>query len=151
MRIFTLLALCGFLSLPAHAEIYRWTDAQGRVHFGEWPRQGAERVEVNPQIIERDDQVREREANMQRLQQVRSEERAVKQEQQAEEQARQQAYCDRLNNELVRFDKRMYSYEEDANGKKVEVKPDRVKPNRVKPNWVKEQKMQLQVLIRERC
>jgi biopolymer transport protein ExbB/TolQ len=141
MRIFTLLALCGFLSFSVHAEIYRWTDAQGRVHFGERPRQGSERVEVNPQIIERDDQVREREANMQRLQQVRSEERAVKQEQQAEEQTRQQAYCDRLNNELARFDKRMYWYEEDAKGKKVEVKPDRVE----------EQKMQLQALIRERC
>jgi hypothetical protein len=141
MRIITLLVLCGFLSVSAHAEIYRWTDAQGRVHFGERPRQGAERVEVSPQIVERDDQVREREANMQRLQQVRGEERAMKQQQKAEEQARLQANCDRLNNELARFDKRMYWYEEDANGKKVEVRPDRVE----------EQKMQLQALIRERC
>tara|TARA_R110000782_G_scaffold27615_5_gene69720 strand:- start:57 stop:482 length:426 start_codon:yes stop_codon:yes gene_type:complete len=141
MRIITLLVMCAFLSLSAYAEIYRWTDAQGRVHFGEQPRQGAERVEVSPQIIERDDQVREREANMQRLQQVRSEERAMKQQQKAEEQARLQANCDRLNNELARFDKRMYWYEEDTSGKKVEVKPDRVE----------EQKMQLQALIRERC
>jgi biopolymer transport protein ExbB/TolQ len=141
MRIITLLVMCAFLSLSAYAEIYRWTDAQGRVHFGEQPRQGAERVEVSPQILERDDQVREREANMHRLQQVRSEERAMKQQQKSEEQARLQANCDRLNNELARFDKRMYWYEEDASGKKVEVKPDRVE----------EQEMQLQALIRERC
>lgn len=141
MRTLFLLALLALSALPARAEIYRWTDSQGRVHFGERPQQGAQRVEVDPQIVERDEQVREREANMQRLQEVRGEERAKQQQQQAEELARQKAYCDRLNNELARYDKRIYWYEEDSTGKKVEVSPQRVQ----------EQKMQLQAMKRERC
>lgn len=141
MRTLTLLALLGLVSTAVHAEIYRWTDAQGRVHFGERPRQGAQQVDVTPQIIERDEQVREREANMRRLQEVRSEERAVKEKEQAQQQAQQQAYCDRLNSELARYDKRIYWYEEDSAGKKVEVSPQRVE----------EHKMKLQALQRERC
>lgn len=141
MRTLALLALLGLVSTAAHAEIYRWTDAQGRVHFGERPQQGARQVDVKPQVIERDAQVREREANMQRLQEVRSEERAAEQQQRAEQRARQQAYCERLNSELARYDKRIYWYEEDSSGKKVEVSPDRVR----------EQKMKLQALKRERC
>ena len=78
---------------------------------------------------------------MQRLQEVRSEERAREQKQRAERLEQQKAYCDRLNNELARYDKRIYWYEEDSTGKKVEVSPKRVE----------EQKMQLQALIRERC
>lgn len=141
MRILVLLALLGLAPLSAHAEIYKWTDSQGRVHFGERPQQGAQRIEVEPQVVERDDQVREREANLGRLQQVRSDERAIEQRQKVEQQTRQRAYCDRLNSELARYDKRMYWYEEDADGKKVEVSRARVE----------EQKMQLHALIRERC
>lgn len=141
MRTLSLCALLCLCVVPAQAEIYRWTDDQGRVHFGERPQQGAKRVEVDPQIVERDEQVRAREANMQRLQQVRSEERAREQEQRAEQQAKQKAFCDRLNSELARYDKRIYWYEEDSTGKKVEVSPQRVE----------EQKMQLQALKRERC
>lgn len=141
MRTLFLLACLGLTCTVAQAEIYRWTDAQGRVHFGERPQQGSQRVEVKPQIMERDEQVREREANMQRLQQVRSDERTIERKEQAQQQARQQAYCDRLNSELARYDKRIYWYEEDSTGKKVEVSPKRVE----------EQKMQLQALKRERC
>ncbi|WP_373185963.1 DUF4124 domain-containing protein [Halopseudomonas sp.] len=140
MRTIILLALLGLFS-TAHAEIYRWTDAQGRVHFSERPRQGAQQVEVKPQVIQRDEQVRQREANMRRLQEVRGEERAAEQLQQAEQRARQQAYCDGLNNELARYDKRIYWYEEDSSGKKVEISPERVE----------ERKMKLQTLKRERC
>lgn len=43
----------------ASAQIYRWTDADGRVHFGQRPPAGAEQIEVRPQVVERDDQTRE--------------------------------------------------------------------------------------------
>ena len=38
------------ISLPVQAEIYRWTDAQGRVHFGEKPPAGqaAQMLEPKP-------------------------------------------------------------------------------------------------------
>lgn len=38
----------------AQADIYRWTDAQGKVHFSATPPAGAQRVEVRPQVVERD-------------------------------------------------------------------------------------------------
>lgn len=39
-----LLAL--LVCLPSHAEIYRWVDADGRVHFSDRPTRDAERVDV---------------------------------------------------------------------------------------------------------
>ncbi|MCR3766649.1 DUF4124 domain-containing protein, partial [Pseudomonas aeruginosa] len=44
----------GLLPLLAQADIYRWTDAQGKVHFSATPPAGAQRVEVRPQVVERD-------------------------------------------------------------------------------------------------
>ncbi|SQC58106.1 Uncharacterised protein [Pseudomonas aeruginosa] len=35
----------------AQADIYRWTDAQGKVHFSATPPAGAQRVEVRPQVV----------------------------------------------------------------------------------------------------
>lgn len=35
--IFTLLASMAFVALPCAAEMYKWTDAQGRVHYSDQP------------------------------------------------------------------------------------------------------------------
>ncbi|ERI53752.1 hypothetical protein N878_14290, partial [Pseudomonas sp. EGD-AK9] len=72
MRSLLLVAL--LLPALAAAEIYRWTDAQGRVHFGQRPGAGAEPVEVKPQVVERDEHTREREARSQRFFDARREE-----------------------------------------------------------------------------
>lgn len=60
--------LFGLVLLPllAQAEIYRWTDTQGRVHFGSRAQAGADAdlIVVQPQIIERDQVTREREARV---------------------------------------------------------------------------------------
>ena len=56
----SLLILLVLASTPTLAEIYRWTDAEGRVHFGQRPPAQAERIEVRPQVVERDQQTRER-------------------------------------------------------------------------------------------
>ena len=77
----------------ASAQIYRWTDADGRVHFGQRPPAGAEQIEVRPQVVERDDQTREREARSERFFDAR------RQEQQA---AREQASQTRAARELER-------------------------------------------------
>lgn len=141
MHKMTVLLLLSLAVLPAQAEIYRWVDEQGRVHFGERPIQGAERVEVQPQVIQRDDQVRQREENLQRIMDVRSQERAAEQQQRAEQRARNLAWCERMGKELARFDKRIYWYEEDASGKKVEVDRQRVEQKR----------SELKKQIEERC
>lgn len=34
------------LSLSVHAQIYKWTDSQGNVHFSDKPHKGAEKIEL---------------------------------------------------------------------------------------------------------
>ncbi|HCA22960.1 MAG TPA: DUF4124 domain-containing protein [Pseudomonas sp.] len=126
MRILLLLACCG-LSLPLQAEIYRWVDANGQVHFGERPRPGAETVEVRPQVIERDQRMRDGEADMQRLYEVRTAEREQRNAQRAERRRQQNARCQQLQQRLADFQRRTYWYEEDAQGRQVEVSPARVR------------------------
>ena len=47
------LTLSCLSSMSVAQEIYRWTDAQGRVHFGQRPQAAdAERVDVRPQVME---------------------------------------------------------------------------------------------------
>lgn len=45
----------------AQADIYRWIDAQGKIHFFVMPSTGTQRVEVRPQVMERDAVIRQRE------------------------------------------------------------------------------------------
>lgn len=45
------------LALPAQAEIYRWVDAEGRVHFSDRRAPGAERLEVQTGVADRPPQV----------------------------------------------------------------------------------------------
>ena len=66
------LLIAALLPTLATAEIYRWTDEQGRVHFGQRPVAGAETVQVRPQVIERDEHTREREERRQRFYDARS-------------------------------------------------------------------------------
>tara|TARA_Y100000815_G_scaffold266405_1_gene284561 strand:+ start:670 stop:1092 length:423 start_codon:yes stop_codon:yes gene_type:complete len=126
MRLLLLLLCCG-ASLPLHAEIYRWVDANGHVHFGERARPGAEAIEVRPQVIERDQHVRDGEADMQRLLEVRAAEREQRNAQLAARRQQQAARCQQLRQRLADFQRRTYWYEEDAQGKRVEVSPARVR------------------------
>lgn len=136
-----MLAMLCLLPGPAVAEIYRWVDAQGRVHFGERPAEGAERLEVRPQVIERDDQVRQREANAQRLFEVRAAERALDRERLARDRERQQSVCNGLRQQLAQFDRRIFWYEVDGAGRQVEVPRARTEAR----------KAELQTLYQERC
>ena len=127
MRILALLLACCGLSLPLQAEIYRWVDANGQVPFGERPRLGAETVEVRPQVIERDQRMRDGAADMQRLLEVRTAEREQRNAQLAERRQQQAARCRQLQQRLADFQRRTYWFEEDAQGKRVEVSPARVR------------------------
>lgn len=113
--------LCCALLLPglALAEIYRWTDAQGRVHFGERPGAGAQAIEVKPQVVERDAATREREAHTERFYQARRDERAQLSAQTAERQARSQQECLGLRRDLAQLSKGGRYYSRDAQGEPV--------------------------------
>ena len=77
-----LLVCISLLLLPAlsWAEIYRWTDANGQIHFGEQPGAGAQRIEVKPQVVERDAATREREERLRKVLDARSQEQAAVQQ-----------------------------------------------------------------------
>lgn len=93
--------LCCLLLVPivAGAQIYRWTDAQGRVHFSETPREGAESVSVKPQVIERDQATREREARTARFYDARRQEQAAEAGRVAEAREQQQQRCSQLRDQ----------------------------------------------------
>lgn len=93
--------LCAwFFPLLATADIYRWTDAQGKVHFSETPPPGAQRVEVKPQVVERDAATREREERTRRFYDARRDEQASAQQKAAEQQGKLDAQCDRMRHDL---------------------------------------------------
>ncbi|HDZ57315.1 MAG TPA: DUF4124 domain-containing protein [Pseudomonas xinjiangensis] len=128
-------------AFSVQAEIYRWVDEQGRVHFGERYQEGAQEIEVTPQIIERDPQVLQREDNLRRLMEVRREERSVENARLAEQRKKQQAMCQDMRQQLAQFDRRVFWYEKDASGKRREVDRQRVEAR----------KAEIQNLVRERC
>ena len=42
----SLFCICFMVFSAAHADIFKWTDSQGNVHFSDTPRQGAVRVDL---------------------------------------------------------------------------------------------------------
>lgn len=117
MRHWLLIGL--ILPALATAEIYRWTDEQGRVHFGQKPVAGAEPVQVKPQVIERDEHTREREARSQRFYDARRDEQqqavaaaAAQREELANE-------CRDLRRRLAQMPEGYRYFREGANGERI--------------------------------
>ncbi|WP_068829751.1 DUF4124 domain-containing protein [Pseudomonas sp. BMS12] len=103
----------------ASAEIYRWTDAQGRVHFSEKPGgAGAEQVEVKPQVVERDDATREREQRSQQYFDARRDERAQAESRAASARAERSAECGKLRQQLQQIERNGRYFTTDANGER---------------------------------
>ena len=114
-----LLLIAALLPALATAEIYRWTDEQGRVHFGQRPVAGAEPVEVKPQVVERDEHTREREARSQRFYDARREEQqqaAAAAAAQHEERANE---CRDLRRRLAQIPEGFSYYRTDADGERI--------------------------------
>ncbi|MEH6493129.1 DUF4124 domain-containing protein [Halopseudomonas sp.] len=130
LRLLLLPLLVTCATGQAEAQIYRWVDAQGQVHFEQRPRQGAEPVEVQPQVVEREDHVRESEQNRQRLFEVREQERADQRALNAKLRQQQDQRCAKLREQLALYEQRVFWYEEDASGRRVEVPNDRVQASK---------------------
>ncbi|MET1077893.1 MAG: DUF4124 domain-containing protein [Pseudomonas sp.] len=103
----------------ASAEIYRWTDAQGQVHFGERPVAGGERVDVKPQVVERDDATREREARAERFYQARRDEQVQAADKAAVRQGQHKEECQALRSQLAQLSKGGRYYSRDEKGEPV--------------------------------
>ncbi|AGI25932.1 DUF4124 domain-containing protein [Pseudomonas sp. MT3] len=98
MRALWLCVWC--FPLLVYADIYRWTDAQGKVHFSETPPPGAQRIEVKPQVVERDAATREREERTRRFYDARRDEQAAAQTKAVRQQAELSAQCARWQHDL---------------------------------------------------
>lgn len=117
MRRCLLIAL--LLPVLASAEIYRWTDEQGRVHFGQRPVAGAEPVEVKPQVIERDQHTREREARSQRFYDARREEQQQAASAAATQRQERANECRDLRRRLAQIPEGFSYYRTGADGERI--------------------------------
>ncbi|MFG0380388.1 DUF4124 domain-containing protein [Pseudomonas sp. zbq_18] len=118
-----------FLLVPAmaSAQIYRWTDAQGRVHFSERPGgAGAEQVEVRPQVVERDAATREREERSQKYFDARRDEKAQAQSRAASSRAERNKECGKLRHQLSQIERDGRYFTTDAKGERSYISADEV-------------------------
>lgn len=112
--------LC-LLLLPglAAAEIYRWTDANGQVYFGQRPAvAGAEKVEVKPQVVERDQLTRERQERTSRFYDARRAEQAQASAVAAEQQTKRAQECRELRKRLASIPEGRNYYRDEADGQR---------------------------------
>ncbi|WAJ39068.1 DUF4124 domain-containing protein [Pseudomonas sp. GOM7] len=136
-----LLLIVSLLPGLAAAEIYRWTDEQGRVHFGQRPAAGAEVIEVRPQVIERDADTREREVRSQRFYQAREQERQRAAEQAAQQREQRASECRELRQRMAQLPEGYSYYREEANGERIYYSDDELDTAR----------RQIRERIAERC
>lgn len=114
------LVLC-LLLLPglAVAEIYRWVDANGQVHYDQRPAApGAQQVEVKPQVVERDEATIERQERTTRFYDARREEQAKATAAAAERQAQRAKECNELRRQLAAIPEGSRYYQSDAEGER---------------------------------
>lgn len=103
----------------ANAEIYRWVDASGQVHFAQRPGSAAaEAVTVAPQVVERDAATLEREARTQRFYDARREEQASAAAQVAERKANQARACSEWRSRLAQIPEGRRYFKPESNGQR---------------------------------
>lgn len=140
MRVL-LVFLSVFASSLASAEIYRWVDAQGNVHFDSRARPGAEQVEVKPQVVERDEATREREARTERFFEARRQEYEAARQAADEHDAKYERACSEWKQQLSRLSQGGRYFRTDAKGERVYYSDEEIGATR----------LQLTSRIRQNC
>lgn len=109
------------LLLPAlcWGEIYRWTDASGQVHFGQQPAPGAERIEVKPQVMERDAATRDSEQRLRKLFDARAQEQDAAEQQRAIKNAKRNEECGKLRQAMADLQHGGTYFSQDARGERT--------------------------------
>lgn len=111
----------GLLLLPtlAFAEVYRWVDEHGQVHYGQRPQAAdAQVVDIRLQVIERDSATQEREQSSQRFFQARREEQAQAAQARRQQQAEEVKACTELRSRLASIPEGRRYYQPTANGER---------------------------------
>jgi hypothetical protein len=115
-----------FLPLPTMAGVYKWTDANGQVHFGDRPpaEKTAEEVTINAEPPGKDAAASERIRKMNEFLGQRQAERQVRQAEEAKIQRRaemQEARCRKLKAQLKHMASVSTFYNLNEDGEKVFV------------------------------
>lgn len=117
MRAFLFVAL---FALTAHAELYRWTDESGQVHFGDQPPadHGAQALEEKapPRIGQGEEvhRIHQRAQETHDTAHQRERERQAKTEQEKREADVKKKRCDYMRKRISRYDGRVYNSERNA-------------------------------------
>lgn len=113
------------VTIPGYsAEIYRWVDTEGRLHFGDSPPpEGAEQVEINRSKAP-DTGLAERRQRSARISEILEEDRVGRVEARAAEiQARKdrQARCDRARQKLERAGRSTYIFKDSGDPRNPDI------------------------------
>ncbi|MCB1836842.1 MAG: DUF4124 domain-containing protein [Alcanivoracaceae bacterium] len=115
------LALIGALaSTPVHAQLYRWVDEHGKVHFSDKPvdEENAETVDIKgPPRIGQDDTVQQINDRVRRLHDTENEQREIESKAAAEARERKEEIakrCKRARIELQKYNGPVYKRELDG-------------------------------------
>ncbi len=126
----TLTLLILAMPLPTLAQLYKWTDEHGKVHFSDHPHQsGDQPIELRntigsknpvpteaPQHIDRDHLLKEFEYDRQK--------KAEKKAQKAAERAKRKRYCAQLDRQRKAYNKYSHLVEVDGNGHRTYLDKD---------------------------
>ncbi len=123
-RHWAVLFVAMVLGASAQAQIYKWTDSEGRVHFSDQAPADQSSTSVNVREVptetgEQDLSEQEHLERQKRLARVLEEERLEKEQAQAAREAdlaKKAAYCERLRNRLQRMDQASRVYSEQKDG-----------------------------------
>jgi len=126
MRTFLLALAAAALALPAAAQVYKWLDEDGRVHYSaQRPPAGAEQLEtIEPRDTEASPQARKRLAEQQkRLEALRRqrEQREQRAAEQAAAEASRRENCAKARENLQNLQTAIRIYETDDQGNRVRV------------------------------
>ena len=107
-----------FACLPLGAEIYRWVDAEGRVHYAdrrpEAPTRGVQSLQLPEEASGPDPAVQAERARARRLLQVWDEERLAREQAAAGQAAAREALCTRLRAHLEELEHARLVYRDDG-------------------------------------
>lgn len=109
---------------PGQAEVYKWVDEHGRIHYGDKPHENAETVSVKEQTIatESPDDDSTRREYRQRVLKSMQHERERLQEQRAqtrEEEQKAQQQCAEARRRLADITNAGFLYQENAQGERM--------------------------------
>ena len=125
------LSLLFALSTPPHAEVYKWVDEHGNVHYGDRPGNArSEQIQIKTAPAPPDPDAAEHREKSQKLLNELSEEQAEKKQadaKQEQEEAQRKANCELAKKNLDTYEHAATLYVKDKNGERHNLTDDEYK------------------------